>query len=583
MVRLLYTLSEIMKEKDIYIWDISKDSITEFTKLAIRGIDIQGFVVSERIYVGEQYMNRPIIGVQEILAEDTAIIILSEKCDRRNIPVEIAARAYVLSDLLCVDESLKDKNVYIYGAGLGGRDIYEKLRNSGIDIEAFCVTHDGNESIVDGKQVYQISEIPQGKNNAFIVSVLDKKMEQDIIDTLDMYSAEIYVRDFLDDNSILVLSLFQSIHKAWYEKRKVYIYTKSRGGYCQLMEKMLKTYGIKISGYIYKEAKEQSGIGNVFELAYEDIADIYVLVNDLDVLEREDQLEIYELLESVGLTMETFGYAGFRQITTTNWHRKYSIVPDPLMAWSIIYDDYNLPGIHVIGNRDKDDIRILILGGSISTDGILRPTSWVRKLYGNLTAKGIAVTVYDCAGPDEDVFQEFLRLVRDGIHLKPHYIISMSGGNNEINRNREENRVSLKHTLEWYHILAPDAPCVCGVPVKETAFAYWYRIQKIIATVAKVYGCKYYCFLQPMKAGKHQLSVFERSLHFSGDTENEAVTFRKESSKNDFYVNLLSLFDDKEGMYIDNGHFSEAGNAILAEIVSQEIWKELHPLEWKDL
>ena len=55
-------------------------------------------------------MNRPIIGVQEILAEDTAIIILSEKCDRRNIPVEIAARAYVLSDLLCVDESLKDKN-----------------------------------------------------------------------------------------------------------------------------------------------------------------------------------------------------------------------------------------------------------------------------------------------------------------------------------------------------------------------------------------------------------------------------------------------------------------------------------------
>lgn len=576
MVRLLYTLSENIKKKDIYIWDINKDSITEFTKLAIRQIDIKGFVTNEKMYVGEQYMNRPIIGIQELLENEDAIIILSEKCDRSKIPVTVNKRAYLLSDLLQIDEGLRQKKVYIYGAGVGGKDIYAKLKNSNIDIEAFCVTNDSNKNTVDGKKVYQISEVPQSDNNAFIISVLHQGAAQEIIDVLDTYKADIYVRDFLDDNSILVISLFQSIHKAWYEKRKIYIYTRTLGGYCRLIMKTLKVYGITVCGYVYKEAKEQFGIRDVCELVYEDISDVYVLVNDLDILERRDQIEVYELLEGLGLTMDTFSFSGFRQITTTDWRRKYSIMPDPLMGWSIIYDDNNLPGIHVIGNRNKDDIRILIMGGSISTDGILRPTSWVRRLYQKLSSRKIGVTIYDCAGPDEDVFQELLRLIRDGIHLKPHYIISMSGGNNEINRSRAvKNKVSLKHTLEWYQILAPEMPYVSGLPINETGYAYWYRIQKIIAAVAKQYGSKYFCFLQPMKAGKDKLSVFERSLHFSSDIDNETATFRTESRQDDFYVNLLSLFDDKEGMYIDNGHFSEVANDMLAEIVSQELLKEL--------
>ncbi len=576
MIRLLNTLSENMKRNDIYVWDIDKDAITEFTKLAIRQIDVKGFVVEEKSYIGECYMNRPIIGIQEVSKKEAAIIILSEKCDRSKIPAAVAKKAYLLSELLQIDEELRNKNVYIYGAGVGGKDIYGKLRNCNIEVEAFCVTHRDSDSTVEGKKVYQISEVPQGKSNAFIVSVLYEKAKQEIIDVLDGYDAEIYVRDFLDDNSILVISLFQSIHKAWKENKKIYIYTRTLGGYCQLMKQVLKIYGIEVCGYVHKEPKENLGIRNVCELVYEDISEIYVFVNDLDILEREDQIEVYEFLESLGLTMDTFSYAGFRQITTTDWHKKYLLMPDPLMGWSIVYGDNDLPGIHVIGNRGQDDIRILILGGSISTDGVLRPTSWVRKLYEKLLSNKIPVTIYNCAGPDEDVFQELLRLIRDGIHLKPHYVISMSGGNNEINRSREvENRVNLKHTLEWYHILAPEASHVNGISKKETGFAYWYRIQKIIAAVAALYGSKYYCFLQPMKTAKEKLSVFEKSLHFSGGMNNEAAAFRLESSTDDFYVNLLSLFDDKEGMYIDNGHFSEAGNAMLAERVSKELLQDL--------
>ena len=56
---------------------------------------------------------------------------------------------------------------------------------------------------------------------------------------------------------------------------------------------------------------------------------------------------------------------------------------------------------------------------------------------------------------------------------------------------------------------------------------------------------------------------------------NEAASFRIESRQDDFYINLLSLFDEKEGMFIDNCHYSENANGILAEIVYEKLIKDL--------
>ena len=47
------------------------------------------------------------------------------------------------------------------------------------------------------------------------------------------------------------------------------------------------------------------------------------------------------------------------------------------------------------------------------------------------------------------------------------------------------------------------------------------------------------------------------------------------SRKDDFYINLLSLFDDKEGMFTDICHYSEEANKILADIVYEHILKDL--------
>lgn len=575
MVRLLYTLSNRMRNKSIYIWNIDKDSITEFTKLALRQINVKGFVTQESVYIGEMYMNRPVVGVETVLRDEEAIVILSGKCDRSKIPVEIDQKAFIISELLQIDERLKEKRVYIYGAGVGGKRIYAELKESDIDIEGFCVTCKENEKKIEDKDIYQIDEIAQGDDKVFIISVLHENIKQQMIDVLDDLGVDIYIRDFLNDYTIFVTSLFQSIHKAWRKKKRLYIYTRTLGGYLKLIERTLEVYGIEISGYVYKEASDKLGIRDVYELAYEEIRDIYVLVNDLDIMERKEQIEVYDLLEDIGFSLGEFNYAGFHQTTTTDWRTHIQMTPDPLVGWSLLYGREDLPGIHVLGNEKEENSRIVVLGGSTSTEGILRPTSWVKRLYQKLSSRGLAVTIYDCAGPDEDVLQEFLRLVRDVEHLRPHCIISMSGVNNEIHRIKDvENKANLKHTVEWYNALAPDASFVCGIPVRESAFTYWLRIQKIIKVVAELNGSKYYSFLQPIKEAKDNLSIFEKSIHFSGDINNEAASFRIESRKDDFYRNLLSLFDEKEGMFIDNCHYSEEANEILAEIVCEELLKD---------
>lgn len=576
MIRLLYTLPEEMKRKHIYIWDISKDSIVEFTKLAMRLIDIKGFVTQEESYIGEWYMNRPIVGIETVLKDKDTVIFLSSKYDRSKIPDEINQRALLISDVLQPDEELRNKRVFIYGAGGGGRSVYAEFIKSGINMEAFCVTERNGQNTIESKAVYQINEIERKEEDAFIISVLNEEMKQEIVDILDAYNANMYIRNSLSDDDIFAISLFQTVHEAWQKNKKIYIYTKKMGGYAQLIKAVLELYGMHICGYVCRESDENTGIRNVYELTYENTGDLYVLINDLDILEREQQVEIYTLLDDIGLSLQCFNYAGFGPVTTIDWRNCYQIKPDPLLGWSIIYDDENLPGVHVIGSKDKDSIRILILGASVSTDGILRPISWVRLFYQKLTEQGFKVTIYDCAGPSEDVLQELLRLIRDGVHLNAQYIISMSGGNNAFCQIKGiKNRVNLKHTIEWYKVLAPDSSYVHGIPVKESAFTYWIRIQKIIKAVAELNGSKYYCFLHPIKDAKENLSIFERSIHFSGDADNEAFSFREESRQDDFYVNLLSLFDEKEGMFIDNCHFSERGNEILAEIVSKKLLKDL--------
>ena len=72
-----------------------------------------------------------------------------------------------------------------------------------------------------------------------------------------------------------------------------------------------------------------------------------------------------------------------------------------------------------------------------------------------------------------------------------------------------------------------------------------------------------------MKFGKANMSLLEASIH--DDEKREARSFREKSTDTDFYMNLIDLFDENEGMYIDACHYAQKAKKVLADIVFQDI------------
>ena len=60
-------------------------------------------------------------------------------------------------------------------------------------------------------------------------------------------------------------------------------------------------------------------------------------------------------------------------------------------------------------------------------------------------------------------------------------------------------------------------------------------------------------------------------LMFAAESRGSNSRFAADSRSDDFYINLLDLFHHREGMFIDNCHYSDEANGIIADIVYRAI------------
>lgn len=554
-------------EKDIYIWGVERYSILVFTFLAFREIDIKGFVTDKKQYVGQQFMNRPIISVQEAKVNNVLVIVPD---DCRNFRFKDGLKMTYFKDSLVINEKLMGKKLIIYGAGKQGEICFEKLESVGGNVEAFCTTNKEKDTYL-GKKVILIDEVPLKDEYAVIIAT---EREDYKIEMLKMLMKKnipnIFLNELMEYWDVLLNTFFQSIHNAASEKRQIYIYTNGEDAILKLLCSVLERYGIAIAGYVSKEEKEN--ITSVYDLAYQDVSKLFVIVNETDIVEMQKTLEI---LEGIGLCIQRLDYAGLRIVVGENINPRRLGV-DFLLEYSVC--DGRIPGVEIYGDENEKSIRIVILGGSTSTDRAYRQRSWPSFLYTKLKNKGVNVTIYNCAHCAHDVTRELLRFIRDGWYLKPDYVISMSGLNNLLRNIRESNnQFNLEHVISMGKFMHPDSEYVYGIEEEEDTFDFWVRMEKVLNAVVSVYGGKLLTFLQPMKIGKPNHSLLEEVLHeYEGYGEYEN-NFRKKAKDDDFYINLLSLFDKESEMFIDSVHYSAKGNNMLADVVLDTLLKEIEP------
>lgn len=574
MLNALYTLANKYRNKKIYIWNINRHSIIVFTRVVLRKMDIQGFVTLQNEYAGETYMNRPVVTIEQI-QEENYIILVSDEVPERDISVLPSDKTVYWSETLEFDKELRYQKSIIYGTGWGA----DKLYNQGIQPELYCVTK--KENVVQtyrGKNVIDVSELDQYEDYAVIISVTTSQYKWEILEELSDFQGCIYLDSIMDDADILHVNLMQNLTFAVKNNWQIYLYSK-KNPVAELLEAALRIYSVEISGYIYDTENKEKNIRSLYDLAFEGIEDKLVIICEGI---PEKLVRALENIEFAGFSLEQKGYTGLLQASTYANEiilSKEQICHDPLIGYSISYL-HGKPGWKLYGKEDGKRIRILVLGGSTSSEE-MHPENWISKLYYKLKKQNIETVIYNGAHTCNDIVDEVLRLIRDGNILKPQIVISMSGVNN-LNYKESSNQFNPSAFISWIRDMAPEENYCSGVYSDESLYDFWNRNQKLLKVISEFYGAVFLGFLQPMNITMKQMDLWEKSTYELEKHMIGARDFMCLANTNDNYINLMSLFEHRDEMYFDMCHYTDKAQEIIAEKVSEVIIPVIQNLYNKD-
>lgn len=265
---------------------------------------------------------------------------------------------------------------------------------------------------------------------------------------------------------------------------------------------------------------------------------------------------------------------------------------DPLLGFT---RDDDLPGFKKYGDDSESALKIVALGGSTTDYSYSSVKSWPQILHELLDALNIENVVYNGGICGYMSAQERDKFLRDVMPLSPTHVICLSGINDIAwNHCREENPYYSKYIVE--QIISPafiddrsdDNSLGMGIYKPVEDYENWFNNQQIISGVAKEFGIKYTCFLQPcIFTGKYVKSEFEEewlSILLNNWLYEHKAVGSIFSSWQSFYegakhlidgvdniVDATELFDDVSGVYIDGIHCEEHGNQKIAQLALRSV------------
>lgn len=551
MICWLYGLKKKYSGKTIYVWDINRGAVEVFGALAFMKVDIKGFVTMDEEFAGETYMNRPVLFLNQIIQDKDSVVVAADTVSESKFDL-ISDRIVHLSEALEFNGELKQKRIIVYGIGKGADRMSELLLKNEMDVDLYCVTqNDQKVHRYRGKKVIEAAELNDYRDRAVIISALRTRYIGEILEVLEEFQGCIYLEKVVGMVNALLRNLFQSIDLALKENREIYLYSK-RNALSELIEDVFRIYGIRVNGYVYDKTDKE--IENIYELASRGVENKLIIINE----QIPERLFIARNnIEKAGFSLEERTYTGVQWYTRAN---KLDYALNRLM--------YKLYGKEwEVG----ESIRILVLGNSSSSE-LFYIENWVSKLYYKLESLGIKISIYNGAHSQNDIFQEYLELLKNGNVLRPNIVISMSGVNDIGFGEYYEliiNGVSYKKASSYYN--------------RETSFSTWYRLIKLLKLLVESGMCggggaKFFGFLQPMNVAMRHMSLRERSLFKEEGRLIEDNEFMYAASDNDGYINLMNLFEHQEEMYIDATHYSDKGHEMIAQKVYETILPTLQIL-----
>lgn len=559
MLKCLFMLSEQYKNKKIVIYGVNRDSVVAFSILALNyQVDISYFWNPKNQFVGEAFVNRPIISTEQLSHIQDAIVIIPDIVKKDEVISYTEKNVLYIDEILDINSELRCKNNYIYGIGGMGEKIYKKLLDKKIVVEGVCVTKLGTVTNWHGYKVVPVNQIACEGNNNVIVATEREYFQQEMLRQLANCPIDKYIVYFMNYWTIFEGNFFQVINLAIVKHKNLWMYICNSEIELYLNE-VFHRYSINI----YKKIREKE----IYDLVYENIDDTCVIVAEKDDSELG---KICDELDSIGFGLEKWNYTASGYYILMNIVANRLSMKDVLIGNSI-YENEKYPGYIVYGDEKKAKVRIMILGGSTSTDKIYRTVSWVKFLYKRLCDIGCMPFILNGAVCGHGIVDEFLHMVRDIEPTKPDYVISLSGVNDTCVR-KTKNLFNIRRAESEME----NNNCISGVASNESLYDFWYRISKMMSLIATGHGAKMYNFLQPMSATKDELDLIETSMFdFTEHTEHmRYFKTRAMEEKDMFYINMMSALEGKIS-YIDFAHYSTESNELIANFIFDVIQSDI--------
>jgi len=557
VLKSIYTLTEKYESKKIVIYGVNRNAITVFTILVLNHqIDIFAFWDESGRFCNDKLINRQVITTGQLLQMDDAIIILPEPIEKQRVEKYIGKRIPIFykDEIIGLNKELKKKDVYLYGIGKTGEMLYDLLMEEGIGVKGVCVTTSGNIDRWNGKDVCSLEHLELDDDCAIILATTIEKYKNEMLKQLEACKADKYIPYLMREHVISEGNFFQVINIALLKDKDIWLYGHDNE-IIQYIEELFAKYQIRITKKICDK--------EIFDLEFENIDTISVVVVENDKLKTEWACDV---LDSIGFGLEKWDYTAI-ELNTLMVKNKTHMKRDCLLGVSV--KNQECPGYMVYGDSKTAKIKIMIGGGSTSTDGVYRTGSWVKFFYEKLLEEGYDVVLYNGSVCAHSIVEEFLHAVRDIAVIKPDYVISFSGVNNTCYKN-------VINQFATYYSIPDKEEGSNGIGSDETLYDFWYRISKLMKLVCEQHGAKFYSFLQPMSLAKEELDLVETGMFDLTEHKEHVRYFKSRALAEDepIYTNMISLLEGKQ-MYIDAVHYSTEGNRIIAEYIFEVISRDM--------
>lgn len=562
-----FVINPALKETvKLYIYGTDRDSARLFFHLCSLRIFVEGFVDDNTQNI-KTFFHKPVYHAEQLQYEEN-IKILSVN----GKPAKTARCECVLE----LHEEINKKEVVIYGGGECGRRLNKYLETIGVHIKCFIDT-DCNKigSKIDGVSVYGKEILKKFPGEVDIALVEAGKYWKEIDKTVLQMTTG--MRRFYVSGKAII-DIMEQVDEICIDSEKSITVQETGIVFMASLEKIYPDKKFLVFG------TDKLLLGKYIE--------VYKLLgyDEFNIATERELLQIHNIDEYIILVQNMKEVDVLKKMGLSEGKNYVPIFsPDTICSREFCLD-INLGhtyksrlgsfGLKTYGTDEIDDYKIVVLGNSTTECGRNYFPSWVQVLFEKYLVE-YRITLYNCAVGGYTSTQELIKLLRDGMQLKPNMIMSYSGVTDSIfAKYNEKSTYTFPVVNGTFHKNADGKRIVSGLQSEGRSVDKWLFNMRCINAVAEMCGIEFIVFAQPALASKKHFTTDElTTLKMQKVIYPERVFTAVNEFRNampqiekiyTFIHDFSDIFDYKN-VYTDLSHVNAEGHQIIAD----RIWKEI--------